>query len=190
MVKLARIIGNIFLSIRENNPKILPQHVRNTRVAAHSLVLVVLASKRSSTAVFSGSISTWNHVKTKTITFRMLKDRLLAVVRRRIDNGEYTERGFARLLGISQSQVHNVLKGARTLHADLADLMITKLGLTAQQLLDGAELEVGVKLHREGQSWHGTEDGPAFRDIPERDRLHSLRKPLAADSARVVTRAR
>lgn len=126
-------------------------------------------------------------VTTEQITFRILKDRLLAMVRDRIDNGEYTERGFARLLGISQSQVHNVLKGARTLHADLADRILAKLGLTAQQLLDSTELELGVKLHREGQSWRGTDD---LRDTPERDRLHSLRKPPAANPSRAVRRVR
>ena len=37
--------------------------------------------------------------------------KLLARVRDRLHNGELTERGLARQIGISQPHVHNVLKG-------------------------------------------------------------------------------
>jgi hypothetical protein len=49
------------------------------------------------------------------ISFEALLERLIFAVNARIKNGEYTERGLARILGISQPQMHNVLKGARTL---------------------------------------------------------------------------
>jgi plasmid maintenance system antidote protein VapI len=128
-------------------------------------------------------------VATEKITFRILKERLLVLLRSRIANGEYTERGFARLLGISQSQAHNVLKGARTLNAELADQIMAKLGLTAQQLLDTSELELGLKLQRDGQSWRGAEQEAVTQDMTERDRLHSLRKqPAATKSSRAVRR--
>lgn len=120
------------------------------------------------------------------INFTVLRERLLSIVRDRIDNGEYTERGLARLLGISQSQIHNVLKGARTLHADLADRILAKLGLTAQQLLDVSELELGVTLQRESQSWRGRGHNWKHPDATERERLHDLKKPPAANAARAA----
>jgi len=74
------------------------------------------------------------------VTLGTLQRRLLLLVRHRIQNGEFTERGLARMLGISQPQVHNVLKGARKLQPDLADRMMLKLSITALQLLDVSEL--------------------------------------------------
>lgn len=68
------------------------------------------------------------------VTFWELKIRLINVVNARILNGEFTERGLARILGISQPQIHNVLKGARTLSADLADRLLTMLGLSLTDL--------------------------------------------------------
>ena len=40
---------------------------------------------------------------------------LLTYVRDRIHNGELTERRLARMIGMSQPHMHNVLKGARNL---------------------------------------------------------------------------
>jgi plasmid maintenance system antidote protein VapI len=58
------------------------------------------------------------------LTFQDAQLRLLAYVRDRIHNGELTERGFARMLGVSQPHVHNVLKGVRTLSIDLSDSIL------------------------------------------------------------------
>ncbi len=79
------------------------------------------------------------------VDFGVLRARLKAVVVRRIDNGEFTERGFARILGISQPQVHNVLKGARKLSPELADLMLAKLNLSVLDLLTEAEIRESVE---------------------------------------------
>jgi plasmid maintenance system antidote protein VapI len=75
------------------------------------------------------------------VTFELLGERLLAFVRLRIKNGEYTERGLARILGISQPQMHNVLKGVRGLRPALADRFLRKFGITALELLSDVELE-------------------------------------------------
>jgi transcriptional regulator with XRE-family HTH domain len=78
------------------------------------------------------------------ITFEVLQSRLLAFVRLRIQNGEYTERGLARVMGISQPQLHNVLKGARSLHPALADRFLRKFGITPLDLLSNAEVAAAV----------------------------------------------
>jgi plasmid maintenance system antidote protein VapI len=85
------------------------------------------------------------------VTFDVLRDRLVDQVKQRINNGEFTERGLARILGISQSQAHNVLKGARSLQIQLADRILTKLGLSAMDLL--SEGELGVALRLKATAW-------------------------------------
>jgi plasmid maintenance system antidote protein VapI len=82
----------------------------------------------------------------KQVTFETLRERLVGQVKRRINNGEFTERGLARILGISQSQTHNVLKGARRLQIQLADRILTKFGLSAMDLLSEGELDSALRL--------------------------------------------
>ncbi len=79
-------------------------------------------------------------------SFTVLKARLINFVNLRIENGDFTERGFARILGISQSQVHNVLKGARQLKPELADHIMRKLDMTVLDLLDPTELQDQIRL--------------------------------------------
>jgi hypothetical protein len=85
------------------------------------------------------------------ITFRLLETRLIKIVNARIQNGELTERGLAKLLGISQPHIHNVLKGVRKLREELADRLLWAFGLNIIDLLDeeerrqyGAALEVPI----------------------------------------------
>ena len=80
------------------------------------------------------------------VTFEVLRTRLLKQLRLRIDNGEFTERGLARILGISQSQTHNVLKGVRLLQMQLADRILTRLGISAVDLLNESELNGALRL--------------------------------------------
>jgi plasmid maintenance system antidote protein VapI len=74
------------------------------------------------------------------ITFSILRTRLINLVNARIQNGHFTERGLARMLGISQSQMHNVLKGARTLRPELADRLAVSLEITLADLFETSEL--------------------------------------------------
>jgi hypothetical protein len=73
------------------------------------------------------------------IGFGVLRLRLREIINHRIGNGEFTERGFARLTGVSQPQIHNVLKGARGLSPRIADLMLAKLGISLLDLLTPEE---------------------------------------------------
>jgi hypothetical protein len=72
------------------------------------------------------------------LTFQDAQLKLLAQVRDRIRNGELTERGFARLMGISQPHVHNVLKGVRKFSPQIFDSILNYFHLS---LLDLASLE-------------------------------------------------
>ena len=74
------------------------------------------------------------------VTFGALQARLIAFVNMRIQNGEYTERGLARLLGISQPQIHHVLKGTRRLQPEFADRIMARFGVTILDLLQDIEL--------------------------------------------------
>jgi transcriptional regulator with XRE-family HTH domain len=71
--------------------------------------------------------------------FRLLQMRLVSHVRARVRNGEISERSLARLTGISQPHIHNVLKGARLLSADLADQILHRLRIDLVDLLTADE---------------------------------------------------
>lgn len=86
------------------------------------------------------------------VSFRVLQTRLIKAVNGRIQNGDFTERGLARLLGISQPQIHNVLKGARKLRPELADRLISLLEMTVADLLETPELR--EQLARRGDDPH------------------------------------
>jgi hypothetical protein len=80
------------------------------------------------------------------VTFGDLQLRLIQLVNGRIHNGDFTERGLARILGISQPQIHNVLKRARKLSPELADRLLDKLGINITDLLMSPELTNQVIL--------------------------------------------
>ena len=63
------------------------------------------------------------------MTLRAAQLKLLAYVVDRIHNGELTERGLARLIGISQPHVHNVLKGTRNLSPEVFELILKYLAI-------------------------------------------------------------
>ena len=60
---------------------------------------------------------------------------LLLGLNKQIRNGELTERGLARCVGLSQSHMHNVLKGARLLTADAADRILKGLNISLLDLM-------------------------------------------------------
>lgn len=73
-------------------------------------------------------------------TFEDLQDRLAGFVRRRISNGEFTERGLARIAGISQPQIHNFLKGTRRLSPEFADRLMFRFRIGVLDLFEAGEL--------------------------------------------------
>jgi len=73
------------------------------------------------------------------VFFTTLQARLIAYVNARIQNGEFSERALASLVGVSQPQLHNVLKGERNLHTPLADALLAKFRLSILDLLSPAD---------------------------------------------------
>lgn len=82
------------------------------------------------------------------MTFQDAQLKLLAYVRSQIRNGELTERGFARLIGVSQPHVHNVLKGVRTLSPQFFDLTLKYFHLSLLDLVPSDELESHLRTQR------------------------------------------
>jgi transcriptional regulator with XRE-family HTH domain len=74
------------------------------------------------------------------ITFGLLRRRLLLAASQRICNGDFTERGLARLIDVSQPHVHNILKGRKSLSPEVADALLTGLSLSLLDLLTPEEL--------------------------------------------------
>lgn len=69
------------------------------------------------------------------IDFRRLQIRLLDRLKTRVRNGELTERSLARLSGVSQPHIHNVLKGTRLLSTEMADQILRQLRIDVSDLL-------------------------------------------------------
>lgn len=60
---------------------------------------------------------------------------IVEIVRHNVRSGRSTERGLARVAGISQPHLHNVLKGIRQLSPESADKLLEALGLTVPDIL-------------------------------------------------------
>ncbi|MGA7410335.1 MAG: hypothetical protein WBW33_07605 [Bryobacteraceae bacterium] len=73
------------------------------------------------------------------VNFEVLKGLLIRFVTFRIRNGDCTERQLARLIGASQPQLHNVLKGARPLKQGLADALLKQFHISLLDLLNECE---------------------------------------------------
>lgn len=76
--------------------------------------------------------------------FRQLQARLVTTLREKVRSGELTERGIARLSGLSQPHIHNVLKGKRSLSADAADAILLAVQLDMLDLFEPSELIAGL----------------------------------------------
>ena len=79
------------------------------------------------------------------MTLRQAQLKLLAYIQDRIHNGELTERGFARLIGVSQPHVHNVLKGVRKLSPDVFDVILKTFNLALLDLFTAEELNHNLR---------------------------------------------
>jgi len=71
---------------------------------------------------------------------RQLHDRFIESLRARVRSGELTERGIARLTGVSQPHIHNVLKGKRLLSTETADEILLRLRLDLFDLIQPQDL--------------------------------------------------
>ena len=73
------------------------------------------------------------------MTLGDLQLRLVSILRHRVRSGELTERALARLVGVSQPHIHNVLKGKRTFSVETTDHILRHLNLDALDLIEPAE---------------------------------------------------
>jgi transcriptional regulator with XRE-family HTH domain len=98
------------------------------------------------------------------MNFRFLQMRLVSHVRARVRNGEISERSLARLTGISQPHIHNVLKGARQLSTETADQILQRLRIDLADLQTAGERGIhGVSPNRESA------DADECRTVPMLD---------------------
>jgi hypothetical protein len=77
------------------------------------------------------------------VTFEILLSKLREVLREKVKNGQLTERGLARLTGVSQPHLHNILKGIRSLPPELADQLVTLAGLDLPHLMEASRSPTG-----------------------------------------------
>jgi plasmid maintenance system antidote protein VapI len=74
------------------------------------------------------------------VNFREQQRRLTAHLRALVRSGDATERGLARLTGVSQPHMHNVLKGKRLLSLEMADQVLAQLHLDLLDFIEPGEL--------------------------------------------------
>ena len=74
------------------------------------------------------------------MNFRELQRRLIAHLHTLVRSGDATERGLARLTGISQPHMHHVLKGKRLLSLGMADRVLAQLHLDLLDFMEPGEL--------------------------------------------------
>jgi hypothetical protein len=83
--------------------------------------------------------------------FRYLQRRLVEELRWRVNNGEVTERGLARYVGISQPHIHKVLKGSKILSLNFCDRILSALDMSVFDLADEFDAEQWLRERRSGQ---------------------------------------
>jgi plasmid maintenance system antidote protein VapI len=72
-----------------------------------------------------------------------------------LTNGEFTERGLARLCGISQPHLHHILAGKRSLTPHVADAILASLGWGIETLISEEELDAILMARRQrGRASH------------------------------------
>ena len=69
-----------------------------------------------------------------------LRETLTELLRTKVRNGTTTERSLAKLIGMSQPHLHNVLKGTRTLSTEMIDQCLYQLRLSVFDLVDRSAL--------------------------------------------------
>ena len=74
------------------------------------------------------------------MNFRELQRRLIVHLHTLVRSGDATERGLARLTGISQPHMHHVLKGKRLLSLGMADRVLAQLHLDLLDFMEPGEL--------------------------------------------------
>lgn len=73
------------------------------------------------------------------LDFGELEVRLIHHLQERIRSGEISERSLARVIGVSQPHLHNVLKGRHLFSLAMADKILRHLNLDLLDLIDPEE---------------------------------------------------
>lgn len=84
--------------------------------------------------------------------FQALERRFIEHLKQRIRSGELTERKLAKLAGISQPHVHNVLKGKRIFSMEMADTILHVLRLDLLDLIEAEEASE-IQRRRQNRMW-------------------------------------
>ncbi len=77
--------------------------------------------------------------------FQDLQGELVDLAREKVRTGQVTERGLARMCGMSQPHMHNVLKGIRSLSTSSADRLMNALGIHVADLLWGVSAGISAR---------------------------------------------
>jgi hypothetical protein len=85
------------------------------------------------------------------MNFEDLQRRLVEELRWRVNNGEVTERGLARYVGISQPHIHKVLKGSKILSTKYCDRILSALSLSLFDLAEPFDAEEWLRQRRRGR---------------------------------------
>jgi transcriptional regulator with XRE-family HTH domain len=73
------------------------------------------------------------------MTLGDLQQRFVALLRKRVRNGELTERGLARMVGLSQPHMHNVLHGKRSFSVETTDEIMRRLRMDVLDFIEPGE---------------------------------------------------
>ena len=73
------------------------------------------------------------------VNFHELEHRLILNLQHRVRSGEITERRLARVIGVSQPHLHNVLKGKHLFSVTTADKIMRHLNLDVLDLISAED---------------------------------------------------
>ena len=71
--------------------------------------------------------------------YKRQQQRFIALLRKRVRNGELTERGLARMVGLSQPHMHNVLHGKRSFSVETTDEIMRRLRMDVLDFIEPGE---------------------------------------------------
>jgi hypothetical protein len=73
------------------------------------------------------------------MTLGDVQQRFIALLQKRVRNGELTERGLARMVGLSQPHMHNVLHGKRSFSVETTDEIMRRLRMDVLDFIEPGE---------------------------------------------------
>lgn len=108
------------------------------------------------------------------LTFDELAHRLVRDLAKLVRSGTVSERRLAVMVGLSQSHLHNVVNGLRTLTSTVADQVLDRLEWSLLDLIESTEVQVLLN-RRQASLGHGCEIplsrgcvGPEFRLLDDK----------------------